>query len=277
MWSCLLFLSLPVYSCKFLSQPLGSFVLAPSPLRNDRNIYRKSHAWIYSHHKSLPRKIVSFSVKTIRPQKNWRARGPYALPYQKSHFWYKEKWSPLGTKCPWPMSGLCQKKSCYSFCRSSPMKSDVQVQSHPKKSPSKTPTRTTTKNKCLKIGKTTLIFQFATTLFFQVGPGIFGEKKSLPTPMSHLSSPYAVLWVRMSGLGRPGRGEIHQDLVQFHSANLDDQPAWPKTFLSWDGVKKPGLLWWNWPFSKRAIWYVQPLLYNKGRVCLGSGGFIVLP
>lgn len=274
MWSCLLFLSLPVYSCKFLSQPLGSFVLAPSPLRNDRNIYRKSHAWIYSRHKSLPRKIVSFSVKTIRPQKNGRGPRPMCTPIPKVTFLVQREVIPTWYQMPmahvWPLPEkelFLQVFSNEKWCPSP---------ESPQKSPSKTPTRTTTK-KCLKIGKTTLIFQFATTLFFQVGPGIFGEKKSLPTPMSHLSSPYAALWVRMSGLGRPGRGEIHQDLVQFHSANLDDQPAWPKTFLSWDGVKKPGLLWWNWPFSKRAIWYVQPLLYNKGRVCLGSGGFIVLP
>ena len=183
MWSCLLFLSLPVYSCKFLSQPLGSFVLAPSPLRNDRNIYRKSHAWIYSRHKSLPRKIVSFSVKTIRPQKNWEGPRPICTPIPKVTFlvqreviptWYQ---MPMAHVWPLPEKELFVFFWGYSFCRSSPMKSDVQVQSHPQKSPSKTPTRTTTK-KCLKIGKTTLIFQFATTLFFQVGPE-FLEKTNL--------------------------------------------------------------------------------------------------
>ena len=281
MWSCLLFLSLPVYSCKFLSQPLGSFVLAPSPLRNDRNIYRKSHAWIYSRHKSLPRKIVSFSVKTIRPQKNWEGPRPICTPIPKVTFLVQREVIPTWYQMPmahvWPLP----EKELFVFLGLQ----FLQVFSNEKWCPSpESPPKISIKNshknnnqKMFEDWKNHPDLSICYNSFFSGWTGIFGENKSLPTPMSHLSSPYAALWVRMSGLGRPGRGEIHQDLVQFHSANLDDQPAWPKTFLSWDGVKKPGLLWWNWPFSKRAIWYVQPLLYNEGRVCLGSGGFIVLP
>lgn len=182
MWSCLLFLSLPVYSCKFLSQPLGSFVLAPSPLQNDRNIYRKSHAWIYAHHKSLPRKIVSFFGENNTSSK--KLGGPSALPYQKSHFWYKEKWSPLGTRC-----------RCLAFARKRAVSvfgvtvSAGLLQFKVVKISIKNSHNNNNNKKCLKIGKTTLILQFASNSFFRLDRN-FGRKKI--SSYSHVPSEFSL-------------------------------------------------------------------------------------
>lgn len=219
-------------------------------------------------------KLSLFLVKTIRPQKNW---GAHVHSHTKSHISGTKRSDPhlVPDADVWPLP----EKELFLFLGLQ----FLQVFSNLKwwKSPSKTPTTITTTKNAWRLEKPPWSCNLLQTLF-SGWTGILGEKKSLPTPMSHLSSPYAALWVRMSGLGRPGwKGDSPRPCTvpscEPPRCRLDDQPAWPKTFLSWDGVKKPGLLWWNWPFSKRAIWYVQLLLYNKGRVCLGSGGFIVLP
>lgn len=138
-------------------------------------------------------------AREISPMQNNTSSigGAYVHSHTKSHILGIKRSDPHLVQMP--MHGHCQKKSCLCFWGSITPKS-----------PSKTQQK-----KCLKIGKTTLIFQFATALFSGwtwLLEGKISSYSHVPSEFSLRSSLSSHVWIRAAW------GEIHQDL-QFHPAN----------------------------------------------------------